>query len=110
MTALVLYTFAAFGLAYILGHSKASLPVRNMLAALADTLPRVVGAPLAVLLVLLECLACSGTWIGFLYGRFGAASIGELHLGTWSSGVALGLFTCGTNFFFGYAMGLLKHE
>lgn len=55
-TTLLLYFLAAFGFAFIVGHSKISLAFREWLAAR--------GALGEWLASLLECPACLGFWIG----------------------------------------------
>ncbi len=66
---LVLF-LAAFGLAYVLGYSKISFPIRNFLA---PDPPRLISWPalLGVILVdLIECPACLGVWEGFFFGLY----------------------------------------
>jgi len=59
MTALhlFLYTFAAFGFAFVVGHAKISLPFREWLGGRRGLLAR-------FLLALAECPPCVGFWVG----------------------------------------------
>ena len=93
--ALAFYTLAAFGLAYILGHSRITLYTRTRLAAL--------GWFSRWMVELVECPACLGTWLGFAAGFFWPhlAPLG------WAP-LALALWTCGANYLLGRATGLLK--
>src|SRR5512147_1001754 len=136
---LFVYTVAAFGLAYIVGHSAISLPFRTWLAGKTFARCPVCGdttdakfangfkcdgvgaipagntghAPVAFqlvfdagpvrqfLLVLLECPACCGFWIGVAVVIY-AVSIGIL-LDTplrhaIVASVVLPLYTCGSNY------------
>jgi len=57
LTALVAYLLTTFGFCYVVGHSKISLPVRELLSkALLGRM----------LLALVECPACLGWWVGLL--------------------------------------------
>lgn len=64
MTTLTLYFLAAFGLAYIVGHSVISMPLRAFIAGPPDKPRRF----FATLIELVECPACFGTWIGIITG------------------------------------------
>lgn len=83
---LIVYVVAAFGLAYIVGHSKISLPVREWIAR----------TKLAWFLELIECPACLGFWIGLVASFF---------LGT--NWFVWALFTSGSNFLLGKFSGLI---
>lgn len=111
MTLLFVYTLAAFGLAYIVGHSTISLPLRKYLGGssaefivegveVKGSKPPVPGAlgPIGDLLcALMECPACFGFWIGAVV----AVTIRDVGIdGTsfLSSPFVLGCYTSGTNF------------
>lgn len=68
MIALVLYLLAAFGFAFVVGHSKISLPLREALANNAR------GFRLW-LVALLECPGCLGWWTGAAVGWFWAGAV-----------------------------------
>jgi Protein of unknown function (DUF1360) len=67
---LLLYVFASFGLAFVLGYAKISLPLRKFLARAAqpyegpDLGGRVFSLVARWLLALLECPACVAFWLG----------------------------------------------
>jgi hypothetical protein len=89
------YSIAAFGLAYIVGHSEITLGLRRYLAdgnAFAQ-----------FVLALMECPACLGFWIGICAGLntpwFGRSV---------SIAVCAGLYTCGANFILGRTTGLIS--
>lgn len=88
-----------FALAYIVGHSKISLPLRVFLGGIPDQktpIKPLFGYFGSFLCELLECCACFGFWEGWVLG-FGA------FWGFWTlpfeiNPVALGLLVCGSNF------------
>lgn len=93
----IVYTIAAFGLAYIVGHSAISRPLR---LALWD-----VGGPfLKFIVTLLECPACFGFWIGLTTGGV----IVALDLMPWPALLAFPFYTTGMNFLLGRATGLIS--
>lgn len=101
------YFLAAFGLAYIIGHSKISLPFRQAL----DPGPKIESQGdvfRSWLLILLECPACLGFWIGL------AAALYQfplpLALSDWEFAVLLPLVTCSSNFILGRVTGLISEE
>lgn len=104
MIALVIYVGAAFGLAYIVGHSKISYPFRNWLGKR--------GALGAWLALLLECVACFGWWTGFVIGFTGNSPVREwwpfMPGSPWVHAIVLGLFTSGVNFLLGQRSGLTQ--
>lgn len=62
--ALVVYSIATFGVAFVLGHSTITLPIRERIAESH--------APLAaVFLALIECPACASWWVGLAVGFIG---------------------------------------
>jgi hypothetical protein len=106
VTQLLIYSVACFGLAFILGQSKISLPFRLMLE------PNEMKTPAQAfrmwLLWLFECPACLGFWTGLAWGHFGRPSVieGEPSFVT----VVTALFTCGSNFLLSALSGLLEGE
>ena len=84
------YCLTAFGLAFVVGQSKISLPFRVALAK---------AGPVGLFLVeLLECPGCFGFWCGIAYS-FTAHGRGLTLWAPplWAGTIALGLFTCATN-------------
>jgi len=106
----LIYFAAAFGLAYILGHAKISFGLRVLLGGIPGTPGRgldgsttpavpeirplipVVGPFLAELL---ECLACSGFWIGVASSFWLPMVLGSNPV-AWS--VIMGCATSGMNY------------
>ena len=70
------YSLAAFGLAYIVGHSSISLPVR-MLMDPGEELKTPSQALRSFLLMLAECPACFGFWTGAVAGMLYAFGLGS---------------------------------
>ncbi len=109
MIQLVVYSVASFGLSFIVGHSKISLPFRTLvdpgeIRTFNDSLR-------AWFLMLLECPAClgfhSGLWFGFFIGIPGVMDPG------WATGGVLALFWTATNLFLASVTGLTggnEHE
>lgn len=77
---LFIYTIAALGFVYIVGHSVASKAIREWLY---DRVP--------VLVALLECPACLGFWIGLVSGLLGIVPLHPLLLALYTSGAMLAL-------------------
>jgi ribose/xylose/arabinose/galactoside ABC-type transport system permease subunit len=93
---LIVYTVASFGLAYIVGHSRISRPVR---LALHDS-----GGPALRLLVeILECPACFGFWTGLIAGTVLTITRHEPLIVS----IGVGCYTTGSNFLIGRATGLI---
>ena len=97
------YSLAAFGLAYIVGHSSISLPFR-MLMDPGENITTPPQAFRAFLLMLLECPACFGFWTGACAGLLHAYAVGS-----WMPEslvvlpkplfiLGLGLYTTGSNY------------
>ncbi len=83
MIDLLIYSLFTFGLWFIVGASKISLPVRVALNNLG-----LVGR---VFVMLLECSGCFGFWEGLAYGYFFHPAWVPHH---WA---VLALITCATN-------------
>lgn len=90
---LFVYTFAAFGVCYAVGHAKISLGIRARLAQFNVVRP---------IVEFIECPACLGFWIGCAAGRWWL----EAPLDT---SIVLGLFTMAVNFCIGRATGIIPH-
>lgn len=104
MISLALYFLAAFGLAYVVGHSAISMPVRLLIGG-PEGQPR---AFLGFLVALLECPACFGTWTGLVAGAF---LPGLFQQSTWWAGALVAACaTAGLNFIIGKATGLMPGE
>lgn len=101
---LVLYYLAAFGLAYIAGHSVISEPLRTFVGGTIDR-PR----PFFGWIVsLVECPACFGTWIGALAGALEPSLFLQ---GSVLMGAGVGaLTTCAINLLLGKRAGLMPSE
>lgn len=101
---LVLYYLAAFGLAYIAGHSVISEPLRTFVGGTIDR-PR----PFFGWIVsLVECPACFGTWIGALAGALDPSLFLQ---GSVLMGAGVGaLTTCAINLLLGKRAGLMPGE
>lgn len=102
MLGLLFYTVAAFGLAYIVGHSAISLPFRVLMDP-GENLKSPAEAARAWILMLIECPACFGFWEGLFFGMLYAAADGPLYpregaLAKVLWAVGLALYTCGANF------------
>lgn len=116
-----LYVLAAFGLAFIVGYAKISLPLRGWLGcawgsytAESGLQPIRFAVARRALLELLQCPACLGVWIGFAFAladplMFGAAAaLGVDHLPLMERAFFLGLATCASNFILGALTGLIE--
>lgn len=113
---LLVYSLAAFAVAYVIGHSKISLPLR---LAIEPEPPKKVdddeGSSIRQVrtresfsdslrwwvLLLMECPACLGFWIGLLYGFSSRNEFG-------ANPLELGFFTCGSNLLLARMAGLMK--
>lgn len=96
LVALFAYTISVFGLAYIVGHSRISRPVR---LALYDT----GGRWIRLLVELLECPACFGFWVGIVAGTY----LTIAWHGPFLVPFGVAAYTCGANFIIGRATGLI---
>lgn len=110
MIGLIVYIGTAFGLAYIVGHSKISLPARTALAIAADNWPldideerhpAIRNRVAKFILDLSECVACFGFWIGLVAG-FGNVGPPEP-----VNPFALALLTTASNLILGKLTGLI---
>lgn len=102
MMGLFFYTIAAFGLAYIVGHSGISLPFRMLLDP-GEELISPTQAARSFVLMLIECPACFGFWTGVFAGMLylwidGAYYPKEGPLAKFLFAFGLALYTTGSNF------------
>lgn len=93
---LIVYTFAVFGLAYIVGHSYITQGLRDRLMAQG-------GAPLGYAVrrtigTLIECPACFSTWVG---GLVGLAVAPYFDMPTWLCIITLACYSAATSFSLG---------
>lgn len=104
--ALFFYTFAAFGLAWIIADSKASRPVRRLVAYFAEheAASRATRVIASLVLALLECVACLGFWIGLVVGWYLAPALGGTRI---VLALSLACYTAGLNFVIGRKTDLL---
>lgn len=87
---LISWFTAAFGLAFIVGWSKISLPARKVLEQAAEYHRyNAWGWFCGFFLELIECPACFGFWEGFLYGLAVEGFMTGLKLGCMTAGVNL---------------------
>jgi hypothetical protein len=94
---LVIYVFVMFGLAYIVGHSVISRPLREWLAKWHTA---------GWLLTLIECPACFGFWEGVVAALLilTPGLIGDVFF---MNVIAWALFTSGSNFLLAKLTGLM---
>lgn len=102
-----LYLLAAFGLAYIVGHSTISLPFRVWLGGVpakpeVPLLPQpgALGPIGDWVATMLECPACFGFWIGLCSAIAGVA-FPEWTVNRYLWPVVLGCITSGSNYIIG---------
>jgi len=119
---LTIWTLAAFGLAYIIGHSTITLPFRTWLIGpmrldrQVNDQDQIVSEHWAPevwwrgkVVQFLECPACLGFWEGVAGGIWSAAAGGgSSAVPPWSLPIAAALYTCATNFLLARASGLMK--
>ncbi len=92
----LLYVFAAFGFAYVVGHSVISRTAREALWEAGEV------APITRWLVMLvECPACLGFWTGLVAG---------LVSGWRSRAILLAFFTSGTNLVLATFTGIMPAQ
>ncbi len=95
MIELLIWTIAVFALSWIIADSKISYPFRMALETMEKK--KIFGA--GFLLVLLECVACTGFhfgWIGYL-----------LHIAPFATWWHAAFFTCGSSLLLARYVGLL---
>jgi hypothetical protein len=97
--AAISYLLAAFGFSYIVGHSKISRPVRLALWDVGDHSPI-----LRYVVLLMECPACLGFWIGLITGIVAVFAFDQHGF----IPVALSLITTAANFLLGRMTGLIS--
>lgn len=93
---LFIYTFAVFGLAYIVGHSKISLDFRTWLSTKSRWA-----------IELLECVACLSFhtgWISYLLGVRIVGSYGPW----WLDMIVAALYTCASSLVLGKFVGIVE--
>ena len=122
---MILFLLAAFGLAYIAGHSTISLPFRKWMggtpfrvrvkgeviegvspddaklldgAMLVPAKPGALGPFGDFLTTLIECPACFGFWIGLAAGLTGFVAFPTSELSGFAWPMTLGCITAGSNF------------
>lgn len=96
LVGILVYTISAFGLAYIVGHSRISRPVR---LALHDT----GGWWTRTIVELVECPACFGFWTGLAVGSYLALA----HHAPFGVPFGVACYTTGANFLLGRVTGLI---
>jgi hypothetical protein len=94
----IIYALAAFGLAYIVGHSAITLAPREWL--IGQRVGEKVGFVLATrewIVDMIECPACFGFWTGAVASLVGWVPF-PLDAPAWACAFTWGLFTAGTNY------------
>jgi hypothetical protein len=98
-----IWIFASFGLAYILGHAVITQAARELAYAK--------GGLLRLLVMLVECPACCGFWIGEFTGYWMLRDIWTVPLGLWGAVLTFsfvgGFFVCATNYVLARWTGLV---
>lgn len=94
--AVLLHFWSAFGFAYVVGHSHISLPFRDLLSRVAAA---------RWLLILIECPACLGFWLGAVPAYFGHSLIPGLGAAALVA-LVVGLATCASNLLLARFAGL----
>lgn len=105
---LIGYFLTTFGFCYVVGHSKISLPFRELLARWAER-PRLVNHLLLVPLSLIECPACLGWWVGLAAAwhnlvPFSLAQNPHINVVAWS------FATCGAHYLLATWTGWITEE
>lgn len=94
MIALTIYVFAAFGLAYIVGHSTITKSIREwMFNRGAESRWLIAAIVSRTFILMIECPACLGFHVGWIVGW-------RCDLG-FVDAITLGFFTAGTNLVLG---------
>jgi len=101
MIGLLIYVVAAFGFAYVVGHSVISKRAREITWGFGEAFP-----PLRWIVLLLECPACCGFWIGLFVGLAGPAGYVEALAPI--PALALAFFTAGSNLLLAVAVGITQ--
>lgn len=124
---IVIFAFAAFGLAYVIGYSKITLEIREWLAEPVEYLnTKVTDAhgpgleqgtayrpPLLAarwLLALMECPACLGWHIGFWASIVIERQANSGFLNALLNALLFAFFITGTNYILGRYTGLIKDD
>jgi hypothetical protein len=94
------HTFAAFGVAYLVGHSVASKSTREWLWDL--DVP-----PARWLVMLVECPACFGFWIGLAAGFAGVFDFASVPL-PFLTPLLAACYTAATNLILGRLAGIVQ--
>lgn len=99
ITNVIIYAVAAFGLAYILGHAVISQGAREALWERGNAARAIV--------MLLECPACCGFWIGLIVGAMDFVFYDVHDMAR--RGFLAACFTAGSNFILGRLTKLVGH-
>jgi hypothetical protein len=92
MIALIFYSFAAFGLAYVAGHAVITRWIREWMFN-HGVIPKTI-------VMLVECAACFGFWTGFIFGLVMNFSL--------IFSIVIGLYTTGSNTLLGKIAGIME--
>lgn len=104
MLPLLFWFLAAFGLCYVVGHARVSLPFRQRLGDVAEAKQ---WRAMLWFVELIECPACLGFWLGLAGGWFMPTLVPAP---VPCAAFTLGLATCASGYILGRATGWLKEE
>lgn len=97
---LLIWFLLAFGFCYTVGHARVSLGVRTWMSGF----PR-----LTWFLLLIECPACLGFWVGLVGGLL-LPMLPPAPFQGWLAAPALGFATCAVGYILGRATGWIQEE
>jgi hypothetical protein len=102
LVSLIIYTLAAFGFCWGVGHSKLTLPLRSSMDYYTRT--RVLGrGPVYLTLLLMECPACLGFHVGWIAYALHVAPV-------FTSWYTAAFYTAGVNYLLGRVSGLITED
>lgn len=121
---IVLFFLAAFGFAFVVGHSKISLPIRQWLGGwteasatpnvatgevIGHVVPHAAAVPLLgpFLVALAECPGCLGWWLGALTPLVWPALVAPFGLPLWPSMLMLAFSTSAVNLLLARYVGMV---
>lgn len=107
---LAIYFLAAFGLAYVVGHSVISKPWREVIAIYAyGNDGGTSDKRLAWLLTLIECPMCFSWWVGLVCGLIGwRYEFVRFDLAPWALPIVLPWATTASSFIIAKITGLVE--
>jgi len=97
------FNVAAFGLAFIVGRAEITDPFRGLLVFLSER-HTFIGWITRWGARLLECVVCTGFWIGFVFGAYHWRP----DAARWGLAIATGCYVSGANFILGRMTRLIE--